>query len=149
MPYAKRVADNVIKGVGSVLFVLKELTSSDITTTAAALTTAVSRGDLLLEDWGLMTDATGLAGGTNFRIQVSGETYGPNAIIEETVANLGANVAFNALSDEPGTASERVVIQVGDSLQYLSTGANCTGSGKILIWLKFRRIAHGATIKAV
>ena len=66
--------DRVVKAAGSSFWVKFLVTSSDITTSEQALSTAAS-GDLMVTHVIAETDATGLAGGTNFQIGVTGETY--------------------------------------------------------------------------
>jgi hypothetical protein len=153
--FANRVKEKVNKSAGSSFWKLFELTSSDILTTAADLTSAAN-GDLIVEQCILMTDATGLAGGTNFEISVSGETYGENKPLVEAVGNLSASVTRSLINTGPDSTNDRFlsvtgvpfVLQAGDKLQYGSSVAVCTGTGKILIAVKFVRVTDGADIKS-
>ena len=147
----------ITQAVGSLIILKKEIVSSAITTTLKDLTTVAS-GDLLVESVTLMTNSTGLAGGTNLQISVNGEVYGLNLPIVEAVSNLGVSAHRVAPSPSPAadttndngmsvTAAVPFVLQAGDKLQYNCTGSVCSGVGKILIVIKFRRIDKGARIK--
>lgn len=154
--FANRVKEKVNKSAGTSFWRVFEITSSNILTTAKDLTGAAN-GTLIIEDCIFMTDTTGLATGTNFEIQVSGETYGENLPIVEAVSNLGASVTRAMKPGSDDRTNDRFfsvtgvpfVLQDGDKLQYLCTSAACTGSGKMLIAIKFNRVTDGADIKSV
>lgn len=156
---SSRVKRDVTRAAGSTFWRTFTVLSSDITTSQQALSSAAT-GDLAVVAAILQTDSTGLAGGTNFQIGVSGETYGPDLPLVETVANLGASVvrhaphpaAFADTTNDTGlTVSAMVpfVLSAGDSLQYSNSGAAGTGAGICLIAIKFERLADGADIQAV
>ena len=130
---------------GSELVVQKTLTSSAIVQAGVDIT-AVSSGELILEDIFLDTDSTGLAAGTNFTIETSG-SLGLSVFLSEAVANLGGNqtvVAENA-SVIPFYGREWAS---GTKLIAKCTSADCTGSGTIKVTMKFRRVDQGASIAA-
>ena len=140
---------------GDIIVFAKEITSSDLTTTAAALTSAVTGGRLVCIGGLLATDSTGLAGGTNLEISVSGETYGMNVPLEETFSNLGASISrawgFGTSDDSTNDRFVSVTavpffLDNGDSVQINSTSGAGTGAGKILIVLFFRKIDASAYI---
>lgn len=130
---------------GSEFWITKTLTSSAITTAGVDITLTSSGGALAIRDIIVQTDATGLAGGTNFQI-THNNTSGLSAFFVETVANLGANKTASIL-----TASQTKIASVlesGKKLTAKATAANCTGSGTITIYILFQRLASGATISA-
>lgn len=154
-----RIKKAVVKAAGSSFWKTFILTSSNVLNSAATDLTSVASGDLVIEQVILVTDATGLAGGTNFEISVNGETYGIDKPIVEAVSNLGASaqrqypsaVAAETTNDNQitVTCAVPIVLQAGDKLQYGSSGANCTGAGKIMVALKFTRVSEGADIQSV
>ena len=135
-----RIKKAVVKAAGSSFWKKFVLTSSDITITAADLT-GVANGDLIIGQVILATDATGLAGGTNFQLNISGETYGADIPIVETVANLGASTTRSFISTP-------FILEAGAKLQHSSTVANCTGAGKVAILIKFTRLSDNADIQS-
>jgi len=157
--YARRIADNVTKGVGSIFTIKKTITSSGITTTAQNLTTAASRGELRVVEIIVKTDATGLAGGTNFEI-LSSNSKGVVNIFVETIANLGANItkvmsgggisADTTTSDaRPSVTALPTVLESGQTIQYKNTSSVGTGAGTIDVYITFERLSHGANCAAV
>ena len=155
---SRRIRRHISQAEGSVFIVSKDVVSSGISTTAVALTGAVSGGDVLVEKVVLSTDSTGLAGATNFIIRVSGEVYGLNDPIEEAVSNLGASAhrvapsagAADTTNDNGITVTAAVpfLLQAGDSLQYVGTGSAGTGAGIVRVVLVCRRLAQGAKMRA-
>ena len=153
--FADRVAEKVGKLAGTSFWKTFVLTSSDFTVAQKALTGAAT-GDLIVEKVVLSTDSTGLAGMTNVEIGVSGETYGLDKPIVEAASNLGASaqrqypsqVAAETTNDNQITVTCAVpfVLQAGDSLQYSGSSAVGTGAGKLLVAIKFVRVADGAGI---
>jgi len=143
---ARLVALGVPTDVGTVFTIQKTITSNTITTSAQDLTTVSAGGELLIEDVILKTDSTGLAGPTNFRI-LSNNAKGAAAILEETVANLGANKTVNL--DNASVVKQRTILENGKKLQFLGTSSNGTGSGTVQVTVKFRRLSPGAVIAAV
>jgi hypothetical protein len=142
---ARLVALGIPTDVGTVFTIQKTITSSTITTSAQDLTLVSGGGELLIEDVILKTDGTGLAGPTNFRI-LSNNAKGAAAILEETVANLGANKTVNL--DSASVAKQRTILESGKKLQFLGTAAGGTGAGTVQVTVKFRRLSPGAVIAA-
>lgn len=150
------MARNVIRAAGSTFWKTFAVTSSNVTVAQKALTGAAT-GDLIVEKVIFQTDATGLAGMTNFELGVSGETYGPNLPVVEAASNLGASVVrqcpnpstFADTTNDTGmtvTAAVPFVLQAGDSLQYSGSVVAGTGAGVVLIAIKFYRVADNADI---
>ncbi len=154
--FANRVKEKVNKSAGSSFWLKLTLTSSDILASAATDLTSAANGDLVVEQVILQTDSTGLATGTNFEISVSGETYGENKPIVETVANLGASVSRAVIGGDTDATNVRLLsvtgtpflLEAGDKLQYGCTTLDCTGAGKMVVLLKFTRLTDGADIKS-
>ena len=156
---SNRVKKAVVNAAGSSFWRQFTVLSSDMTTAQQALSSAAT-GDLAVVACVLQTDATGLAGATNFEIGVSGETYGLNLPIVEAVSNLGANahrsvpaggIAADTTNDNQITVTAAVpfVLQAGDSLQYSGSSSAGTGAGVCLVAIKFERLVDGADISAV
>lgn len=131
---------------GTDLMIEKTLTSSDILTTGVDITGVSSGGALEVIGLTCNTDATGLAGGTNFQI-TSDNANGETIIFEETVANLGANQTEN-LGSGSVVGRYGIVLETGKKLIAVSTVGDCTGAGTIDITIRFKRVADGATIAA-
>lgn len=157
MALRSQLFKSLSQGAGSVFTIKKTITSSGITTSAQDLTTVANRGELMIEQIIVKTDATGLAGGTNFTI-LSNNANGVVNIFVETIANLGANItktlfgttaADTTTSDSaPTVTSLTTVLEAGKKLQYLNTAAAGTGEGTIDIYVSFRRLSDGANCTA-
>jgi hypothetical protein len=132
--------------VGTVLIIQKTLTSSDIVQAGVDVTGAVSGGALTLIGVEFACDGTGLAAGTNV-ILSNNNDYGENDIMEEAVANLGANKSVDLINASVGNV-EGTRIEGGKKYTIKSTVADCTGAGEMLVTMTFRRMAAGATIAA-
>src|SRR3990167_6921257 len=160
MPNLKdRIKRAVDRTAGKSFWKIFILTSSNVLNSAATDLTGVATGALIIEKVVLATDATGLAGGTNFEISVSGETYGVDKPIVETVARLDGNktrtsppggIAAETTDDDNITIASALpfVLQEGDKLQFGSSGADCTGAGLLLVLIEFHRIDPQADIAA-
>lgn len=129
-------------GIGSRVILKKSITSSTITTAAQDLSTT-ALGEFLVENVILKTDSTGLAGATNFRV-LSNNSLGLAAILEETVANLGANKTVDITT--ASVVKQRTVLESGKKLQYLGTASAGTGAGVIAVYVHLIRKTAGATI---
>lgn len=127
---------------GSFFLLKKTITSSNVLTTMTDLTTAAT-GDLYVENIVCMTDATGLAGGTNFQISQNG-AKGLANIFVEAVSNLGANKTGDMYT--ASVTKNRCVLHSGNKLQHSSTVAPCTGAGTMDVYVLFSRVTPGATI---
>jgi len=145
-----RVAQKISAGSGSI-WIKKTLTSSSITTAAQDLTSvAVGSQELFVRQIILKTDATGLAGGTNFVIS-STNAKGTVNIAVETVANLGANVTKVLATVSPAgdtTTSDAgftvtaapTVLESGKKLQYNMTSSVGTGAGTVDVYVEFVKV---------
>lgn len=152
-----RVKSAVLNSAGTLFTIKKTITSSGVTTSALNLTDAAT-GELMIDQIIVKTDATGLAGGTNFEI-LSNNAKGVVNIFVETVANLGANItkalfgttaADTTTSDSaPSVTSLPTVLEAGKRIQYKMTGSVGTGAGTIDVYITFRRLRDGATCKAI
>lgn len=157
MPLRQSVAKATQFKSGHAFWVKKTITSSAITTTAQALTSG-STGQLCVTNVIVKTDATGLAGGTNFVI-ASTNTKGVVNIAVETVANLGANITKSfgnptagdtTTSDGGFTVTSLVtVLESGQHITFNNTVGAGTGAGTIDVFIRFERIDEGALISGV
>jgi len=142
---------SALGAIGTVHVITKSLTSSAILqdgVNTVDVTGDSSGGDLIIEEVTMNTDATGLAAGTNFQLEISGNTYGTAAaIMSEAVANLGATATVGGTSASV-TALSGAVLETGSKIVASSTVAACTGVGVITMQIKFRRVAAGATVAA-
>lgn len=129
-------------GIGSVVLLKKTIVSSTITTAAQDLSTT-SLGEFLVENVILKTNATGLAGATNFRV-LSNNAVGALPILEEAVANLGASATVDIYT--ASVVKQRTVLESGKKLQYLGTASAGTGAGTITVYVQLIRKTAGATI---
>lgn len=118
------------------------ITSSSITTTPQTLATP-TLGLLYIDNIILRTDATGLAGGTNFVIS-SNDTSGASTIIAETVANLGANKTIDLNS--ASVTKQRTVVSNSSVLRYNNTAAVGTGAGVLTVTIVGTRCGNGAVL---
>nr|NIV11640.1 hypothetical protein [Fodinibius sp.] len=138
--------DSTPEPIGSVFWVKKTVVSNTILTASPVDISGVATGELNVEAVTLKTDATGLAGGTNFQLK-SDNARGNPIFAEETVANLGANVTLDM--ETFSAAAFKTVIENGKKLQVQSTVGDCTGTGEIDIYIKFSRVTAGATISVL
>src|SRR3990167_6962146 len=142
-----RLAKKIAKAVGSSFWIKKTITSSGITTSAQDLTVASSGGQLYVRQIIAKTDATGLAGGTNFVI-LSNNAKGVVNIFVETIANLGANITKLLRGVQPAgdtTTSDGgptvtglpTILEAGKKLQNKNTAAVGTGAGTMDVFVEF------------
>lgn len=150
---SNRVKNAVRSSAGSVFTIKKTITSSNITTTAQALTSTAT-GELEVLQIIAKTDATGLAGGTNFVI-ASDNAKGVVNIFVETIANMGANAtkvlsgvataADTTTSDgTPSVTSLATVLEAGKKITFNNTSSVGTGAGTVDVYVTFRRLADNA-----
>jgi hypothetical protein len=161
MPHFKQDLKNSIKRLGGSTFWIKAtLTSSAIpldSGTPLAITTAAT-GRLFIKNVILQTDATGLAGGTNFELATT-NVKGKLKFAVETVANLGANVT-KQLADTGGqnangtvaagtftVQSIQTVLEEGQTITAANSVGAGTGAGTIDVYIQFERIDENATIQ--
>lgn len=133
------------QNIGSQFYVKKTLTSSAITQAGVDITGVSSGGDLWIDDIVVQTDGTGLATGTNFQV-TNNNTKGGAVNFAHAVASLGASVTVDMAG--AGVTKLRGVLESGKKLVAKSTAADCTGGGTIDVYIKFTRLASGATIAA-
>lgn len=151
--FASELARKVRTQSGQEVYIHKTITSSAVTTSAQALTQTAT-GKFWIKEIIVKTDATGLAGGTNFEI-LSNNAKGVVNIFVETVANLGANItkvmsgggisADTTTSDaRPSVTALPTVLEAGKAIQYKMTASAGTGAGTIDIFVCLVRIDEGA-----
>lgn len=133
-------------GPGTRFWIYKELTSSGIGTSAADLTGVSEGGKLHIKQIILVTDGTGLAGGTNFVLQ-SNNAHGLATILSSAVSGLGANKTVTLL--DATVTKIPTILEEGKKLQHLCTGSACTGSGKVGVYVEFERLEENADITPV
>lgn len=148
------MANTLRRKEGERFWVKKTLTSSAITAAALDLT-SVATGRLAILNVICKTDATGLAGGTNFVIAAT-NAKGTLNIAVETVANMGANVTKSfgnppagdtSTSDGGYTVTQLVsVLEAGKKLQYNITSGPGTGAGTVDVFVQFERMDENAQI---
>lgn len=131
--------------LGQEFWLKKTLTSSAITQAGVAVTGASSGGELAIEDVILQTDATGLAAMTNFTLTTD-NAKGLPTFLSTAASGLGANktIEMSAAS----VSKTKMVLESGKIVTAKATAADGTGAGTIDVWIKFRRLAQGATIAA-
>lgn len=157
--FQENVKHMIRRSAGSTFWRKITVTSSSIKTATATDISATATGDLAITQIIVKTDATGLAGGTNFQIK-SNNAKGVVNVLVETVANLGANKqvvlsAGNADADTttsdatPSVTSLIGVLEAGKKLQVQNSAADGTGAGTVDIYIKFERIAENADVVMV
>lgn len=131
-------------GAGSFVLVQKTVVSSAVLSASAIdLTTVAAGGDFYIENITVQSDATGLAGGTNFQILQNGAKGLANVLVE-AVANLGANKTVDLYT--ASVTKQRMTLKAGQKLQMQSTVAPCTGAGTVDITVVLARVTAGSTI---
>ncbi len=158
--FEQSVAKKTNQGVGTLVIIQKTITSS-ASTVAAIDITGTSQGSFYIEDIIVETDATGLAGGTNFLIGTN-NTVGLGSAMttglanfETAISGLGANktrsiknVGASASTDySPSVVGVTGTLTAGKKFQYANTAAAGTGAGTAKITLVLRRITAGAAIQ--
>lgn len=135
------------------------VTSNKIKTATKLAISQAATGDLAITQIIVKTDATGLAGGTNFQLG-STNAKGVANILVETIANLGANTqkvlsAGNANGDTttsdgtPSVTSLIGVLEANQNLWVQNSASDGTGAGTIDIYIKFERIVENADVVMV
>lgn len=117
----------------------KAVVSSTIKTASPTVILTAS-GKLRVHAILLNTDATGLAGGTNFQIKKNSTVK-----LAETVSNLGASAEVDG-SAASVTALSGFVMDNGDTLSVQNSVADGTGAGVITITLLAHRLTVGASL---
>ena len=150
--FANKVKNAIRRGEGEVFWRKWTITSSSITTSAQNLSPAAAGGELAITQVILQTDATGLAGGTNFELQTS-NAKGVAVFVAETVAHLGANATYSMFPYQGGTNKYQfsvtgvpAVLTRGQTIQYLNTGGVGTVAGTVDVYVRFERLDEGAQL---
>lgn len=156
MPFSRKIQQTIRRSSGERFWIKKTITSSAITTSAQDLTSTAS-GQLAVLQVILKTDATGLAGATNFEI-LSNNAKGKANIAVEAVSGLGANVtksfgnppAGDTTTGDAGytVTSAITVLESGKKLQFDGTVGAGTGAGTVDVFVQFERIDENADLKA-
>lgn len=158
MAFKQLLKKSVVKAEGYSFWRKITVTSSHVVTATKLAITSAATGDLAISNVIMKTDATGLAGGTNF-VLGSTNSKGVVNIAVETTANLGANAtrsfgnqAHGDVTTSSGTYTVTqliTVLEAGQNLWVQSTGSNCTGAGTIDIYVQFERISESNDISMV
>ena len=85
----------------------------------------------------MMTDPTGLAGGTNFEV-LTDDPSGAALIMSEAESNLGAN---KTIDGNTALSFQKMIIRATYHLQIGSTGAASTGSGAWKLYVYYRPLS--------
>ena len=131
--------------LGDEFWLKKTLTSSDILTTGVDVTGVSSGGELAIEDVIVKSDGTGLAAMTNFEL----ETNNANGLADffVTVASgLGANKTIDLAN--ASVTKIKTILESGKKVVARASAAHGTGAGTVDVYIKFRRLAQGATVAA-
>lgn len=129
---------------GTRFVVKKTLTSSAVVQAGVDVTAVSTVGDIVIEDFTIQADGTGLAAGTNFTLETN-NTKGSAVFCSHAVASLGANTLVDMKGASTG---KHVVLESGKKIVAKCTVADCTGAGTIDVYLLCRRLADNATLAA-
>jgi hypothetical protein len=134
-----------LTGVGSSFWLKKTLTSSAILTTTVDVTGVSSGGELAIVDVIVKSDATGLAGMTNFEL----ETNNTNGLADFYVT-IASGLNANKTVDLAGASVTKIktVLESGKKVVARASGSNGTGAGTVDVYIRFERLAAAATIAA-
>lgn len=117
--------------------------SSTITQVGVDMTVASIGGPIAIKDVILKTNATGLAGMTNFTMTVN-NANGASVFLSQAAAGLGANATVQLSA--AGTTKSETVIETGKKITLKATVADGTGAGTIDIHMLCQRMTAGADI---
>ena len=160
MAFKDDIAKIAKQSAGFTFWLKKTVTSSDITESPVAITSVAIGGELAIEDIIIKSDATGLAGGTTFRI-VSDNAKGTTTVFLTKVSKLGVYKSVNMTSEfaDPNNESAVItggvtgrqvniptVLESGKKLSVANTGAVGTGAGTIDIYIQFRKLSDSSRI---
>lgn len=156
--FGKSIAKAVTRLSGQTFWKFYTITSSSITTTAQNFTApnTASGGRLFIKRVIVKTDATGLAGGTNF-VLLTTNAKGVANFFVETVANLGANITLDSSpgvtgadvttsKPTPSVTALATILESGKKIQFKNTVGAGTGAGTIDIAIQFERLDDGADL---
>lgn len=133
-------------GIGSEFWVKKTLTSSAIPQAGVDVTGVSSGGELSIEDVIVKSDATGLAGMTNFELETD-NAKGLADFFVTVASGLGGAVKTVDMTGASVTKI-RTVLESGKKVVAKASAADGTGAGTVDVYIKFRRLAAAATIAA-
>lgn len=108
--------------------------SSDIPISSAPANILLCYEDILIQNITMLTDATGLATGTNFQV-LTDDASGIALIFSTAVNGLGASKTIDGYT--ASVSYQRTVVHKNKHLQISSTGAACTGSGKWYLYIEY------------
>lgn len=157
--FQQNIKHMVRRSAGQMFWRKITVTSSAIKTATATDVSTAATGELAILEVIARTDATGLAGGTNFQL-LSNNVSGVANILVETIANLGANATKvlrvgSAAADTttadgtPTVTSLATVLESGKKLQVQNSAAVGTGAGVLTLHIKFERISDNADVQSV
>lgn len=109
--------------------------SSDIPISSAPANILLCYEDIYIENVTMLTDATGLATGTNFQL-LTDDAAGLANIFVTTVASLGTSKTIDGATVASGSY-QKTVIHKSKHLQISSTGAACTGTGVWYLYIQY------------
>ncbi len=121
----------------------KKVTSSDVLTASATNIAEIVGNGVVIEDVVVRTDATGLAGGTNFQLKADGIVF-----FSETVANLWAS----AIMDLNWASVTGIKALVTTGTKYISvqnTVADWTGAWVITLEFTCRKLDSTSTWNSI
>ncbi len=159
--FSSDIAGNVMtlekEMLGAEFWISTTIISRGIFTTTFNLTGA-STGDLVVEDVIFKTDNVGLAGGGTFKI-VCNNIKGTSVIAQEGVPMLGAfrthdlgsMQSYQADKDASGGSrrsneSSKTILESGKVIGCKCSDTDCTGTGRIDVYIKFRRLSVNANL---
>jgi hypothetical protein len=122
-----------VNAVSAQTIILVQGLSSDIPIASAPLSILLAYNDVFIQNIVMMTDATGLATGTNFEV-LTDDATGLKTIFASAVSGLGANATIDMYT--ASVTKQRTVVHKGKHLQIGNTVGAGTGSGKwyMYIW---------------
>lgn len=129
---------------GTTFVVKKSLTSSAILQTGVDVTAVSTVGDILIEDYVVQADGTGLAAGTLFTMETN-NAKGSAVFHSNALAGHAANTVMDKKS---ATTGKSVVLETGKKVVAKCTAADCTGVGTVDVYLLCRRLADNAGLAA-
>ena len=131
---------------GTVFIVKKALTATAITTGGVDVSGPSSGGELLVEDFILQSDGTGLGGtaGSDFTLN-SDNTNGSGVFCSNTVGAMGTDILLDKKTVAVGKSH---VLESGKKVTAKCTTAACTGAGIINVYLLCRRLADNVSLAA-
>ena len=119
----------------------RDITSSTITTSDQNAFLVLGNG-IIVEDTLVTTDATGLAGSTNFVLKAGSKTFYSTA-----VSGLGANVAVDL--DRASVTKSRIAVPGGAFITFAGTVGAGTGAGVATVHIRYRKLDSNSGLQAV